>query len=90
MSTVLSELFIIGVHRQLPAQLDRILGSSNIEDLFQQVLLRWEENFGVDLTRDVLQLIAGSRQGLLEATAQNITAGNLLNYKVFLSFFRTC
>ncbi len=64
--TLLDELVCFGVHEKLDARIDYYLAAENIEDFFQRVLRRVEEDYGREVVRDTLALIAVSHEGMSE------------------------
>ncbi len=64
--TLLDELVCFGVHEELDARIDYYLAAENIEDFFQRVLQRAEEDYGREVVRDTLALIAVSHEGMSE------------------------
>jgi len=64
--TVLEELRLFGVHEELSAKLEEYLSTTGTEDLFQRVVERMEEDFGVQALRQVMRLVWASRDGMSE------------------------
>ncbi len=64
--TLLDELVNFGSHERLGERIDYYLTSDCSESFFQRVLNRFEEDFDVDLVREVFGLIAVSKNGLSE------------------------
>ena len=64
--TLAEELRIFGVHEELQRTLDHALVSQTIDDLFEFVLQRVENDFGRDAVCDAMSSILASRSGLLE------------------------
>ncbi|MCX7930633.1 MAG: tetratricopeptide repeat protein [Chlorobi bacterium] len=71
--TVLEELQVFGIHEQLDAKLDEYLSTTGIEDLFQRVLERLEEDFSAGSLRQLLSLIWASRDGMSPLELTEIT-----------------
>jgi tetratricopeptide (TPR) repeat protein len=70
--SVLDELRQFGQHEKLTDRADLYLSASNLPDLFDRILTRWNEDFGnekgyPDIVRRSLCLIASTRFGLSEA-----------------------
>ena len=66
MRTIAEEMRLFGVHEELKERLDHYLGSKSIDDLFELVLARVEENLGKKIVRRAMESIWGSRSGLTE------------------------
>jgi hypothetical protein len=64
---VLDELRQFGRHEQLQAKAAGYLSAPDPPELFDRILSRWEEDFGVDLVRQTLSLIWAARHGLSES-----------------------
>lgn len=64
--TLLDELVNFGCHERLSERINYYLTSDCSESFFQRVLNRFEEDFDVDLVREVFGLIAVSKNGLSE------------------------
>eukprot|EP00026_Physarum_polycephalum_P000355 Phypoly_transcript_00355.p1 GENE.Phypoly_transcript_00355~~Phypoly_transcript_00355.p1 ORF type:complete len:1640 (+),score=387.43 Phypoly_transcript_00355:131-5050(+) len=73
LTTVLLELCTIGYYAQFQEQLAAFLSCKDMPDLFQRVLARWEESFGLDLAESLLPILACSRSGVTEKTMQQAT-----------------
>jgi tetratricopeptide (TPR) repeat protein len=64
---VLDELRQFGRHEELQAKAAGYLSAPAPPELFDRILSRWEEDFGVDLVRQTLSLIWAARHGLSES-----------------------
>jgi tetratricopeptide (TPR) repeat protein len=64
--TLAEELRVFGVHEELQRTLDTALVSQTVDDLFEFVLQRVENDFGRVGVRDGMTAIWASRSGLLE------------------------
>jgi tetratricopeptide (TPR) repeat protein len=64
--TILEELRLFGNFEQIDARIDYYLASNDIDDLFQRVLERMEEDFGKTTIREIMTLLWSSREGLTE------------------------
>lgn len=64
--TVLEELRIFGKYRQIDERIEYYLASEDTDDLFQRVLERMEEDYGLAFVRSVMSLVGASRHGLSE------------------------
>lgn len=64
--TLAEELRLFGVHEQLAERLGVYLTSKTIDDLFEQVLQRVENDCGVEPVRLTMEAIWASRAGLTE------------------------
>jgi tetratricopeptide (TPR) repeat protein len=73
--TVLDELRQHGDHFTLGSVIDRLLGASTIDDLFEQLLARFETDFERDrpgLTHDVFSLLWAAHRGVEEAELREL------------------
>jgi tetratricopeptide (TPR) repeat protein len=70
--TLLEEVRLTGEHSLLDEMIDHYLRARNIDELFQLVLERMEEDYGRDLVVDVLSFIAQSRHGLSETELMEV------------------
>ncbi|MFC1596736.1 DUF4062 domain-containing protein [Planctomycetota bacterium] len=67
---LLEELRVFGIHEQIPERIDHYLGAGTINDLYELILTRYEEDYDRDrpgLVRDAMTLIWAARRGLSEA-----------------------
>ncbi len=66
---LLDELRVFGVHEELNARIDWYLEAQDPFELYEKVIIRWEEAYegDSDLVGDVLSLIWAARRGLSEA-----------------------
>jgi tetratricopeptide (TPR) repeat protein len=55
---LLQELLAIGIHDQLPSQIQDYLKSESVDDLYLKVFQRWEKDFGPSVVRTALAIIA--------------------------------
>jgi nephrocystin-3 len=87
LKTLAEELRLFGSHQELSARLNTLLGPPKgkfknepptVDDLFEHVLKRIEEDLGRALVRDALAAIWASRAGLNEAELLEILAPHLI------------
>lgn len=64
--TLAEELRVFGVHERLGERLEHYLASKTVDDLFERVLERVEEDNGADTVRKVMVGLWASRAGLTE------------------------
>ena len=64
--TLAEELRVFGVHEDLQRTVDQALVSQSVDDLFEFVLRRVENDFGREAVCDTMTAIWASRSGLLE------------------------
>ncbi|MBS1913568.1 MAG: tetratricopeptide repeat protein [Bacteroidetes bacterium] len=82
--TQLEELRTYGSFEGLNDRIDYYLAASGLDDLFQRVLARLENDYGVDTVREVMTLVWASRDGLADgevrelAGAEDAAIGRLL------------
>ena len=87
LKTILNELINYGVFERLDERLSYYLSVSSIREFYQLVLNCYEEDFGHDLVRRLLSLIAVSRTGLSEPEILEITGIKPLYWsRIFCSF----
>lgn len=70
--TVLEELRIIGNFDKLDTIISHYIGAKDLDDLFQKVLERMEEDYGSRTVRNVMSLLYASRHGLSEHELDDI------------------
>ena len=90
--TVLDELRQHGDHYTLGDVIERLLSSQSGDDLFEQVLTRYEQDFERDrpgLTRDAFTALWAARHGLAESELLDLlgTEGNPLPHAVWSPLF---
>ena len=73
LKTLLDEVSNFGIFEQLDAKIEEYLKPDSIGDFYQVVLKNYETDFGEDLVRHFLSLIAVSRNGLSEDELLDIT-----------------
>ncbi len=71
--TLLEELRLHGEHEALEDRLDALLSTTGTEDLFQNVLARFEADYSEDVVQNVLSLLYASRSGLTEEEIEALT-----------------
>ncbi len=64
--TILEELRIFGRYKEIDERIAHFLASADTDDLFQRVLERMEQDYGLVAVRQVMSLIGASRHGLSE------------------------
>lgn len=67
---LLDELRVFGVHEQLDSRIEHYLRAPTIEDLYDRLLERYEDDYERDrpgLVRDVFSMLWAARRGLAEA-----------------------
>ncbi|MGE3802379.1 MAG: tetratricopeptide repeat protein [Candidatus Kapaibacterium sp.] len=75
---VAEELRLHGDHDTLANEIGRYLGLPTLHDLFEQVLIRMEEDFGSEVMRQFFSTLALSRFGLKEEDILNLSPLNRL------------
>ncbi len=73
---VLDELRQFGEHEKVEARAAHYLESTDLPELFDQILTRWEQDFGDELVRHSLSLIACARFGLSETELRDLQGKN--------------
>ena len=64
--TLAEELRLFGEHEQLSHRLDHYLTSITVDDLFERVLERIEQDFGAKMLREIMTALWAARAGLRE------------------------
>lgn len=64
--TLAEELRLFGEHEQLGNRLDHYLTSITVDDLFERVLERIEQDYGADSLREIMTALWAARSGLRE------------------------
>jgi nephrocystin-3 len=64
--TLAEELRLFGEHEQLSNRLDHYLTSITVDDLFERVLERIEQDYGADTLREIMTALWAARAGLRE------------------------
>ncbi len=73
---VLDELRQFGEYTEVENRAAQYLNSSDLSGLFDRILTRWEEDFGAELVRHSLSLIACARFGLSETEVLDLLGKN--------------
>ncbi len=64
---LLEELRVFGIHKLIPERIEHYLGAGTVDDLYELILTRYEEDYDRDrpgLVRDVMTLIWAAGHGL--------------------------
>ena len=85
LKTLLDELICFGVRKQLDQRIDYYLSSSSIDDFFDRMLQRMEEDY--EEVPRILSLIALSENGMTEDELQAITKLRPLDIHLFYCAF---
>lgn len=86
--TLLDELCGFGYHEMLDERIDYYLEASSIEDFFQRILERMEEDLGKQMVSQVLSLITFSHKGLSEQEIMECLGLSTYEWAVFHGVFR--
>ncbi len=81
--TLLDELICFGSHEHLDARIDFYLAAQGIEDFFDRVLQRYEQDYGRDLVSRTLALLALSERGLSEEELLAIAGLRQMDWHLF-------
>ena len=81
--TLLDELICFGSHERLDARIDFYLAAQGIEDFFDRVLQRYEQDYGRDLVSRTLALLALSERGLSEEELLAIAGLRQMDWHLF-------
>ena len=85
LKTLLDELICFGIHEKLDSHIDYYLSAPSINDFFDRVLQRMEEDY--EEVPQILSLIALSENGLTEDELQAITRLRSLDIHLFYCAF---
>lgn len=69
--TLAEELRLFGEHEQLGHRLDHYLESLTVDDLFERVLERIEEDYGAEVLQEIMTALWAARAGLREEEILN-------------------
>ena len=86
--SLLDELIGFGSHERLDERISYYLAAQSIEDFFQRVLQRIEDDLGSQVVRHILSLVVFSQYGLSETEIMEVTGLNAYDWSVFLGVFR--
>ena len=86
--SLLDELIGFGSHERLDERISYYLAAQSIEDFFQRVLQRIEDDLGSQTVRHILSLVVFSQYGLSETEIMEIAGLNAYDWSVFLGVFR--
>lgn len=87
LQTLLNELLAFGIYEQLDQQINCYLEAANTTEFFHQVLERNERDYGEELVRHSLALIAISRNGLSEHEIMGLVKVRQLEWSQFYCSF---
>ena len=87
--TLLDELISFGIYEKLDEKIDQYLRGNSVSDFYNNVIDRFESDFGEKLVKDVLGLIAVSRNGLTEEEIITMTHVRPLEWSQFFYGFIT-
>ena len=87
LKTLLDELVNYGVFEKLDERINYYLLPDTIEDFYQALLQSYEEDYGKDFVKQILSLIAVSRNGLSEDEILAITGYKQLHWSQFYCAF---
>ena len=73
LTTVLAELVIFGSYERLDDYIDYLVNSEGLGELFERMISRFEEDYGLELTRGVLEVLWASKTGLSDHELVGIT-----------------
>jgi tetratricopeptide (TPR) repeat protein len=74
LKALLEELRLFGSHERLGQWIERYLSAQNVQELYEKILARWEQDYegDTDLVGDALSVIWASRRGLSEKELMEI------------------
>lgn len=87
LQTLLNELLAFGIYEKLDWQINYYLEAANTTEFFHRVLERHERDFGEELVKHSLALIAMSRNGLSENEIMEIVKARQLEWSQFYCSF---
>ncbi|MGE3802316.1 MAG: tetratricopeptide repeat protein [Candidatus Kapaibacterium sp.] len=83
--TLLEELRLVGRHEDLQDRIDDCLSTNGTEDLFQSVLERMEQDYGVETVEALLPTLWASRSGLDEREMSELSGFSPLKVATVIS-----
>ena len=83
--TVLEELRLFGYHEHLDREIRNYLSTTGIEDLFQRVLERLENDYSAESTHEMMSLLWASYNGLSESDLAELTSLTRLKLSTMIS-----
>ena len=86
--SLLDELIGFGSHEHLDERINYYLEAQSIDDFFQRMLQRIEEDLGEQTVRHILSLVAFSQYGLSESEIMEMTGLSAYDWSVFHGVFR--
>ena len=85
--TLLDEMMAFGIYERLDDRIDYYLQASSVDDFFERVLRRCENDYDSNLVRTATSVIAISRNGIDEATLLSITKAKQIEWSQFFCGF---
>ena len=87
LKTLLDELINFGIHEKLDERIEYYLATESIDDFYQNLLQRYEEDYGCEFVKHALSLILVSKEGLQESIIQKlIEVPTLIWSQLYCSF----
>lgn len=87
LKTLLDELINFGIYEKLDERIDYYLATNTIDEFYQNLLERYEEDYTSKFVKHTLSLIFVSKGGLQESTIQELTASPSLIWSQFYCSF---
>ena len=75
LKVLLDELMVFGVYEKLDERINYYISAFSVENFFQRIIHRYEQDYGKLLVQNTLTLLALSRYGLTETTLMHV--GNI-------------
>lgn len=88
LKALLNELVNFGIFEKLDEKIESYLGTGSVEEFYEILLEGYEEDFGEAYVKNLLSLIAVSRNGLSEDEIISLTGQVPLHWSQFFCAFR--
>ena len=87
LKTLLDELINFGVYEKLEDRIDYYLSVESIDEFYQNLLQRYEEDYGCEFVKHTLSLIFVSKDGMPESMILKLTKSQILIWSQFYCSF---
>ena len=87
LKTLLDELINFGIYEKLDERIGYYLAAESIDDFYQKLIQRYEDDYGCKFVKHALSLILISKDGLQEKIIQSLTKVSTLIWSQFYCSF---
>lgn len=87
LKTLLDELINFGIYEKLDERIDYYLATESIDEFYDNLLQRYEEEYGCGFVKHTLSLIFVSKDGMQESMIQELTNTSILKWSQFYCSF---